>query len=636
MSNRWSRFGLILLAAWLALLVFWMVRPTLALPYLSDDFEHVQLIAQIRAGLEPGRDLLTVPFHGQTLVLLRLLFWFGTLAGDMNLTWVRLGISAAHVAGAVGCAVLCTRWSGSRFAGFIAGTLYAGALGFINEQVYWPSSGIFCLGVTFLILSIVALNPDTKNAMRTLAVSVLMLVLAALGLNGILVAALGLPIYCWLLMPSSNFWRRRAPLVFLAVIAALLALGFWQQSRQHAQPQIELSLGGFELGAWLIFTAPLRFLSAWTTFPLPGFQTIWRLAPFAWLLLLASAWFMNKQYRRVLIAVWTPAILLALLVGMARVDYPWRFGPGSIYVADRYYYVFLFPLVTHCVLFFSSFKLPRWGTLAALAVLAAALAGSRARYLGNVPQANFDATGHALQQGRLLVEAIRSSTTRPLAFTDAPIPIDGAHLNVLTLAFVIYSEYPRGIPGVRLTDEPAGGRDAAIENSILNRWMAAPPACVEDGVLVPVRASSRVAFQKASYEENLGPGFSWWEPPFRWMSGRASLHLIWAPGDLVISAYAPVVQLRRTIHVDVTVNDQPAGGFTVSEESVHDYHLHPPALPPGTRANITLSSDFTWRARDILPQSLDDRDLSIAISAVGFGDPVEAPRPAACPVSGQY
>ena len=45
-----------------------------------------------------------------------------------------------------------------------------------------------------------------------------------------------------------------------------------------------------------------------------GFQTIWKLAPLAWLALLASAWFMNVQYRRVLLAVWTPAIMLALLV----------------------------------------------------------------------------------------------------------------------------------------------------------------------------------------------------------------------------------------------------------------------------------------------------------------------------------
>ncbi len=104
MNKRFCPADLFLLTASLALLVLIMARGTLALPYISDDFEHGQLIAQIRAGLAPGHALLTRPFHGQTVVLLRLLFWFGTLAGGMSLTWVRLGICAAHVAGAVGCA----------------------------------------------------------------------------------------------------------------------------------------------------------------------------------------------------------------------------------------------------------------------------------------------------------------------------------------------------------------------------------------------------------------------------------------------------------------------------------------------------------------------------------------------------
>src|SRR3984885_5258389 len=132
MSNRFSRVELVLLTAWLALLVLVMARSTLALPYLSDDFEHGRLIAQIRAGLEPGRDLIELPFHGQTLVLLRLIFWFGTLAGGMSLALGRLAICAVHIAGAVGCASLCMPWSDSKLAGFLAGTLYAGALGFIN------------------------------------------------------------------------------------------------------------------------------------------------------------------------------------------------------------------------------------------------------------------------------------------------------------------------------------------------------------------------------------------------------------------------------------------------------------------------------------------------------------------------
>lgn len=590
MNKRFSRADLFLLTGWLALLVVLMAHSTLALPYFSDDFEHAQLVAQIRAGLEPWRDLIVLPFHGQTLVLLRLLFWFGTLVGGMSLTWVRLGVCAAHIAGAVGCAILCARWTGSKVAGWFAGTLYAGALGFIGEQIWWPSSAIFCLGVTFLILAAVALNPDAKNRNLALALSLLMLTLAALGLNGILVAALGIPI----------FLRRREAMVFGGVIAALLIVVLLR----HDQEQVKLSLRGLGLGGWMVFTAPFRFFNAFTFFAFPGFQTIWKLAPIAWLPLLASLWFMNARQRRILLAVWTPAILLALLTGMARADYPFRFGPGSLYTADRYYYAFLFPLVTHCVLFASTFKLPRAAIAFLIILTALALAASRTRYLANVPRSTFAAAGHALERGRLLVETIRSSPTRPLLLTDSRIPLDGARYNSLTLAFLIYSQYPRGIPGVHFVQPPLSPSQAALENSLLNGWTA--------------RTWSRIDFKDASYEEALTSGFSWWDKPFRWMSGSGSLHLISAPGDLVIAAYAPVDQLHRAIHVSVAINGQPAGTFAITSAGLHEYRLQPPAMAPGSTANITLTSDFVWQARDILPQSLDDRDLSIAVSAVGF------------------
>ena len=171
--------------------------------------------------------------------------------------------------------------------------------------------------------------------------------------------------------------------------------------------------------------------------------------------------------------------------------------------------------------------------------------GSRAHYLANVPRANFEAAGHALQQGRLLVETIRSSKTRPLFLSDASIPMDGAHMNAITLAFLIYSEYPRGIPGVRLVKGPLDAQQTAIENSLLKPWTRA--------------ASSRINFKEGSYEEDLTSGFSWPEPPFRWIGGRASLHLIAAPGDLVISAYAPVDQLHRAIRLMVTMNGNAVG-----------------------------------------------------------------------------
>lgn len=588
-NRRFSRAELVALAGWLALLVLWMARGTFALPYLSDDFEHGQLLAEIRAGLRPAGDLFAVPFHGQTLVLLRLLFWFGTLAGGMSLAGVRIAVCLVHAAGAAGCAILCARWSGSKFAGFLAGTLYAGALGFVNEQIWWPSSAIFCLGASFFVLALVALEEDS------LLWTVLMLIVAALGLNGVLGPALILPAYAWIT------GRRRAARVLLAVILALLALAFWQQTRTHGRESLDFSLRALELGGWLILTAPFRFFAGFTAFAIPGFRTILDWSPVAWLPLLVSGWKLRARYGRVLLLVWTPPVMLSIMVGLARANYPDRFGPGALYVADRYYYFFLFPLATQSILALHTMRWPRW---IVPVILTGALIGSDAHFRANVVLGHFDAGAHAEDQVRALAEAIRTSVVRPLLLADVPIPVDGANQNRLTLAFVIYAQYPRGIPGVRVVRGPLDAREKAIEEALLRPWLRPTP--------------SRIDFKNASYEEDLDSGFSWWEPPFRWMGRQASLHLIAAPGDLAIRAYAPVDQLRRPIHVAVAVNGSAIGMLAIGSPGTQDYRLRFPELTPGSKANITLTSDFIWHARDIFRDSLDERDLSIAISSIGF------------------
>jgi hypothetical protein len=175
----------------LLLMLFWMVGGSLRLPYLSDDFDHVQRIAEIRAGLRPFADLWT-PFHGQMVILLRLLFWFGTLAGAMDLMWVRVAVVVSHAVGALGCAVLVARWTRSEYAGWLAGFLYAGAAGFAGEVLFWPSSAIFCFGATFYILGLVALGTERSKPRMRLALSIAALAVSTLGLNAQFVAGAGM------------------------------------------------------------------------------------------------------------------------------------------------------------------------------------------------------------------------------------------------------------------------------------------------------------------------------------------------------------------------------------------------------------------------------------------------------------
>jgi hypothetical protein len=47
--------------------------------------------------------------------------------------------------------------------------------------------------------------------------------------------------------------------------------------------------------------------------------------------------------------------------------------------------------------------------------------------------------------------------------------------------------------------------------------------------MISTRFSSRVDFGAASFEEALLSAFSWWEKPYRWISGHESLGLLAAP-----------------------------------------------------------------------------------------------------------
>ncbi len=183
---------------------------------------------------------------------------------------------------------------------------------------------------------------------------------------------------------------------------------------------------------------------------------------------------MKSRYGRVLLLVWAPAILLALLVGLARADYPDRYGPG-VALHRRPLLLFL-PFPAGDALRF----VPEQFQIAALGY------AGRARWSGG--GARRQPCALPCQCPARAISKLRaarsskdvcwwrrsvSSPTRPLVLTDASIPMDGAHRNALTLAFLIYSEYPRGIPGVRFVQGPLGAQQAAIESSLLKPWARA-------------------------------------------------------------------------------------------------------------------------------------------------------------------
>jgi hypothetical protein len=398
--------------------------------------------------------------------------------------------------------------------------------------------------------------------------------------------------------------------------------GFWWLiSRSDEWSAVSFSWRSLFLGGWLVGTAPFRFAASWIALPAPEFRTIIVGAVAAWLLVAATLVLLNGEQRRMLLALWIPAVLLAFVAGAARASLSGtsRCGPGFLYLNARYYYPFLLPLVVHAA--FLVYRVPRRWRAAAVVVVVAAIAGSRERYVRDLPQGQYAAVAHALDRARLLASTINASSKQlpaPVTLTDGPVPLDGVHRNAVSLAFLIYSEYPRGLDNVRLCAGPVFGADAEFQNAILKGW----PARVENGRLESTRTGSRIDFGEGSMEESLVSGFSWWEKPFRWMGAEGTVRVRRGPGAVVISACAPVEKLGA-IRVRVTVDSLPAGSFTIGEPALRQYRVlvPPEAARGGGRALVTLRADRVWHGRDIDPRSLDERDLSIAISSIGIESP---------------
>jgi hypothetical protein len=214
---------------------------------------------------------------------------------------------------------------------------------------------------------------------------------------------------------------------------------------------------------------------------------------------------------------------------------------------------------------------------------------------------------------------------------DGRLPLDGAHGNAVSIAFLLNSEFPNGIPGVHLTGDNLNLADAQTENSILDRWakvagFGGPMARFDKGVVMSTRLGASIDFRRGSFEESLIAGFSWWEDQFRWVTGDASVRLRRESGALVVTAYAPIDELRRklpgfkAIDVAVEIDGSPAGRFSINRTALLQYRIDIPHrfTTTGDLSVVSLRPDFIWHGRDMDPRSLDDRDLSFALQAIGF------------------
>ena len=139
-----------------------------------------------------------------------------------------------------------------------------------------------------------------------------------------------------------------------------------------------------------------------------------------------------------------------------------------------------------------------------------------------------------------------------------------------------------------------------------------------------------IDFRERSHEFHVVSGFWAWERMFRWMSAEGVLRLTPVVGaPLLIRAHVPLSLLRRRwpdlkgVRAIVNVNGFRAGEVYIDREGVQDFRVAVPpnCFRPGEEALVGLKCDVTWRPREVDPQNMDERLLSIAVTAVEFRDP---------------
>ncbi len=640
-----SPAGLVVLFTWLllcSLFVFWRA---LTLPFALDDLDQLHALAVMRSGRMPFGSWLMLPHNEHLLPLLRLLFWAATRITGLDPAAARIAILLTHVAGAMACALLTLCCSRNRLAGWLAGTIYAGAAGFAGSPLWEVTIAQFSMAATLLTFALVAITGPRGRAAPIVSLTLILGSCSAMA--EVVVATISIPAYVFIAHPRLAWSRWQAIRACLCLQVLIFMWASWTLNRWGVSPTMKPRLSGLLGGGWLVLTAPYRFLMAWV--PLPDSSlganllnaAAW--SALAWTALVLSSRWLDKATKGLLLALWTGDILFAMLVGLGRSD----FSLLTLFLTDRYYYFFLLPLSIHAAVVASAIisKLRMSGRIAKLsiacgvvALVMAGLAGSRLKLGLAIPWKIYSFHRKALSEGKALADliSVRASTQEPpreILLADGEIPFDGIHKDRIALSTLFFSEFPSGVRGVKWAFGGAAipSVDASIENQLLDGWSQAigtsSPVCVVSGSLRDVRSSSWIDFRKGSFENAIVRGFHGWEQTFRWMSRSGTVRLQGSGDSLVIRAHAPINLLRKRwpdiqgLRATIQANSIPIGEIFITRLGEQEFRLQVPTevrawMAAGNSIDVTLQSEVTWRGADVdLP---DERELSLALVAIGF------------------
>ena len=503
------------LICWLLLcggLVHWR---SFHLPYGFDDIAHLHALAAYRSGEITFTQWLLLNHNEHFVPLLRLYFMLATKISGLSAAAIHVLIFLNYIVGAFACAWIAFSLTRSRLAAFLAGTIYAGAAGFAGSIVWQPTDGQFAVAGTPLIVAIAVLvSPYARKRWTDVAVLVLIF-LSAMGMGGISVASLAIPLYLLLAKPDTMTASRRKLMIVLSVslTGAILLATKWLMKAHHIG-SLEFAVKGIYDGLFLIFSSGGRFLLAWTPFDEFKLPIDIAVSAIGWGLILLTFRLVPKSLRKLLLALWVGNGLLALLIGMGRYKIT---NYLDLFTTDRYHYFFLLPLALQAAAVLDravrrllegasrARKMALGGALFCL--LAAALVMSNIRVKKQMDVLQWVIVQHRqeFREVKVLAKMIRKkAATQHLHLAEGPIRFEGP-LNVhMGLSCIIYTQFPKGLPNIEWTLNkvpttsvgspwdvpPISEADAAVENQILDEWYRRikrePYSCMINGKMQDV------------------------------------------------------------------------------------------------------------------------------------------------------
>ncbi len=513
----------VLLICWLLAcggLMFWR---SFHVAYGFDDIGHLHALAAFRSGELTFTTWLFHQHNEHIVPLLRLYFMAGTKLTGLSSAALHVLVFLNYIVGAFACAWICYSLTRSRLGAFLAGTIFAGAGGFAGSIVWQPTDAQFSIAGTPLILAIAILvSPYARKRWADVAV-LLLIIVSAMGMGAILVAALSIPFYLVVAKPDTMPAGRRTWMVGLTLllIAALLLATRWLMALHGVQGP-KFAMAGIYYGLFMVLLPPGRFLLTWTPFGDIALPIAVAVSVVGWLVLFLTLRWVPKSLRVLLLALWLGNGLLALLIGISRYNI---FTYPDLFSTDRYHYFFLLPLALQAavVLDHMTLRLLRdasptrkvaVGGILGCAMLAA-LVMSHIRLDKNMMWFAIDQFQLDFREAKVLAKIIREESARQnLHLVDGAIRFPGG-LNVhLGLSCVIFTQFPKGLPGVQWslsrTETPSVGwpyrvqpisaADAAVQNRIFDEWskkINRPPySCVINGKIqdiLPVNSCAEAA-----------------------------------------------------------------------------------------------------------------------------------------------